>query len=51
MTKGISKEEWVKLSKKLRERVSAHFKPEELEIIDQFIQYAGQGAAFDQVQE
>jgi len=31
MEKKISKEEWVELTKKLRNRVSAYFNPEQLE--------------------
>jgi hypothetical protein len=49
MEKKISKEEWVELSKKLRDRVSAYFNPEQLEAIDEFIRLAGQGSSFDQV--
>lgn len=49
--KRISKEEWVELSKKLRQRVSGHFNPEQLETIDEFIQIAGNGAWFDQVRQ
>ena len=49
--KRISKEEWVELSKKLRERVSGHFTSEQLQMIDAFIQMAGSGASFDQVRQ
>lgn len=45
----ISKERWVELSKKLRDRVSAYFTAEQLVSIDEFIQLAGQRAAFDQI--
>lgn len=51
MEKKISKEDWIELSKKLRNRVSAYFNPEELETIDRFIQLAGQGASFDQISQ
>jgi hypothetical protein len=47
--KSISKEEWIELSKMLRQRVSGYFNPEQLATIDEFIQLAGQGASFDQV--
>jgi hypothetical protein len=46
---GTSKEEWAKLSVQLRNRVQAHFNPEELDAIDRFILLASQGSAFDQV--
>jgi hypothetical protein len=49
MDNRISKERWLELSKKLRDRVSAHFDPKELDTIDEFIRLAGQGASFDQV--
>jgi hypothetical protein len=45
--KKISKEEWIELSKKLRNRVCAHFNPDQLKTIDEFIQLAGQGASSD----
>jgi hypothetical protein len=45
----ISKEEWLQLSKKLRNWVQGHFNPEELEAIDRFIQLASSGASFDQI--
>jgi hypothetical protein len=51
MDKTISKEKWVELSKKLRNWVSAHFNPEQLETIDEFIRIAGQGASFDQIHQ
>jgi hypothetical protein len=51
MEKKISKEEWVEISKKLRNRVSGYFDPEQLETIDEFIRLAGQGAAFDQIRQ
>ena len=51
MERKISKEEWIELSKKLRQRVSAYFNPEQLETIDEFIRLAGQGAAFDQISQ
>jgi hypothetical protein len=47
----ISKEEWVELSKKLRERVVGHFTPDQLQTIDAFIQMAGSSASFDQVRQ
>jgi hypothetical protein len=47
----ISRQEWVELSKKLRNWVSAHFTPEQLETIDEFIRHAGQGAFFDQISQ
>ena len=49
--KTISKEEWIELSKKPRNRVAAHFYPDQLKTIDEFIQLAGQGASFDQVNQ
>ncbi len=51
MEKKISREEWAELSKKLRNRVSAYFNPEQLEAIDEFTRLAGQGASFDQVSQ
>lgn len=51
MGKKISKEEWVELSNKLRNRVSAYFYAEQLKTIDDLIQQAGQGASFDQVSQ
>ena len=51
MEKKISKEEWVELTKKLRNWVSAHFNPEQLETIDEFIRLAGQGASFEQISQ
>ena len=44
---GTSKEDWAKLSVQLRNRVQARFKPEELDVIDQFILLASQGSVFD----
>ena len=46
---STSKEEWAKLSVQLRNRVQAHFNPEELDAIDQFILLAGQASVFDRV--
>ena len=51
MEKKISKEDWVRLSEKLRNRVSAYFNPEQLETIDEFIRLAGQGSSFDQISQ
>ncbi len=47
--RGTSKEEWAELSVQLRNRVQAHFNPEELDAIDRFILLASQGSVFDQV--
>src|ERR1017187_7330695 len=44
---GTEKEEWAKLSIRLRERVQTHFNREELDIIDRFILLASQGSVFD----
>jgi hypothetical protein len=46
---GTSKDEWATLSAQLRNRVQAHFKPEELNAIDRFILLASQSSVFDQV--
>src|ERR1035437_7703268 len=46
---GTSKEEWAKLSVRLRNRVQARFNPEELDAIDRFILLASQGSVFDRV--
>jgi hypothetical protein len=46
---GISKDEWAIFSVQLRNRVQAHFNPEELDAIDRFILLAGQGSVFDDV--
>jgi len=51
MKENISKEEWVALSKNLRNRVSSYFTPKELQVIDEFIRLAGTGASFDQVRQ
>jgi hypothetical protein len=51
MAQKISKEEWVELSKKLRNWVQANFTPEQLRAIDEFIRIAGQGASFDQISQ
>ena len=51
MKQRISKEQWVELARKLRDRVSAYFNPEQLKVIDEFIQLAGQSASFDQVHQ
>jgi hypothetical protein len=47
----ISKEDWIELSKKLRNRVCAHFNPDQFKTIDEFIQLAGQGSSFDQINQ
>jgi hypothetical protein len=44
---GPSKEEWAKLSIKLKNRVQARFNSEELDAIDCFILLARQGSVFD----
>jgi hypothetical protein len=44
---GTSKEEWAKLSVRLRNRVQVRFNPEELDAIDRFILLASQGSVFD----
>jgi predicted component of type VI protein secretion system len=44
-----TKEEWAKLSVRLKNRVQVHFNPEELEAIDRFILLASQGSVFDDV--
>src|SRR5229473_7379290 len=44
---GTSKEQWANLSGELRNRVQAHFTPEELDVIDRFILLARQGSVFD----
>jgi hypothetical protein len=49
--KRLSREEWIELTKKLRNRVSGYFDEKELDPIDRFVQLAGQGASFDQVSE
>jgi hypothetical protein len=49
MQDRISKEDWITLSNKLRNRVSAQFTQAELDVIDRFIRLAGAGASFDQV--
>ena len=46
---GTSKEEWAKLSVRLRNRVQIRFNPEELDAIDRFILLASQGSIFDDV--
>ena len=46
---GTTKDEWVKLSERLRNHVQARFNPEELDAIDRFILLASQASAFDQV--
>src|ERR1022692_4949196 len=46
---GRSKEEWARLSVRLRNRVQARFYPEELDSIDRFILLASQGSVFDHV--
>jgi hypothetical protein len=45
----MSKEQWAKLSGQLRNRVQAHFEPQELDVIDRFILLASQGSIFDHV--
>ena len=47
--KGISKEEWAKLSVSLRNQVQTRFNSEELAAIDRFILLARQGSVFDPV--
>lgn len=47
----MTREQWVEVTKKLRNRVFAHFNAEQLRAIDQFVQLAGQAASFDQVSE
>jgi hypothetical protein len=49
MEKRISKEQWLELSQKLRQRVSSYFKIEELETIDNFIRHAAY--QFDQISQ
>jgi len=44
---GPSKEEWARLSVKLRNRIQARFNAEELDAIDRFILLASQGSVFD----
>jgi hypothetical protein len=46
---GTSKEEWAKLSVRLKNQVQARFDPEELDAIDRFILLASQGSVFDHV--
>lgn len=46
---GTSKEEWARLSVRLRNRVQARFNPEELDAIDRFILLASQDSVFDHV--
>src|SRR5229473_5584443 len=43
---GTSKEEWAKLSVQLRNKVQAHFNPEELDTVDRFILLASQDSVF-----
>jgi hypothetical protein len=47
----MAREQWIELSRKLRDRVCAYFNPEQLGVIDEFIQTAGQAASFDQVHQ
>jgi hypothetical protein len=44
---GASKEEWARLSAKLRDRVRARFSQQELDVIDRFILIASDGSVFD----
>jgi hypothetical protein len=44
---GPSKEEWARLSVKLRNRIQARFNAEELDAIDRFILLTSQGSVFD----
>jgi hypothetical protein len=44
---GPSKEEWARLSVKLRNRIQARFNAEELDAIDRFILLASQGSVFE----
>jgi hypothetical protein len=47
----ISREEWANLSVQLRNRVQVHFRPEELDAIDQFILLGSQGSVFGHVRQ
>lgn len=49
MGKKVSREQWHQLAKKLRNRVSGNFNPEQLEAIDEFIRLAA--SQFDQVSQ
>jgi hypothetical protein len=49
MPEPISEEDWLDLSKKLRNRVSGNFNPTELETVDRFIDLAR--ASFDQISQ
>jgi hypothetical protein len=44
---GTSKEEWARLSVRLRNRVQIRFNPEELDAIDRFILLASHDSVFD----
>ncbi len=44
---GPSKDEWARLSVKLRNRIKARFTAEELDAIDRFILLASQGSVFN----
>ena len=46
---SMSKEEWAKLSVRLKNQVQTRFDPEELDAIDRFILLASQGSVFDHV--
>jgi hypothetical protein len=46
---GASKEEWARLSVRLRNRVRERFNQEELDAIDRFILVATHGSLFDDV--
>ena len=49
MGEKVSQEQWLELAKKLRNRVSGYFDPEQLEAIDEFIRLAA--SQFDQVSQ
>jgi hypothetical protein len=49
MTETISKEQWVRLSEQLKDRVQTRFNVEELDAIERFILIAGQSSVFDQI--
>jgi hypothetical protein len=44
---GNSKEEWARLSVRLRNQFQTRFSPEELDAIDRFILLASDGSVFD----
>ena len=49
MGEKVRQDEWLELSKKLRNRVSGYFDPKQLETIDEFIRLAA--SQFDQVSQ